>query len=662
MIHYFFVVIPGLLFEPIAVCTAVGAIAALWIFRKNHDRFYWIIAASIGLMLLWRLVAYPLMLSSRYSSVLLYPAIIFTGWLCTQLRGLVEKGAERFPRLKNRRIAGMYPVLSRFLVFLLVAACLGKCLHYNPYAAHIVKISEALASEIKGKDFRLYLTEKEAERISYYAKLDYEKAKQFIIHSELPIHDFLRTKLNESKNFFEPSYFVFYQKKAEAEPDAQCLKLDPRIGKWECLHREDTSRRKNKELVLYRFTPAHPDIEIWDQEIPPVSLNNLCRNGDYERVLSGKQLEQRIAEYKKIGASDFYLSGDRFFPADWSLGVWKPAFGKYAEMALTEKNPVAGKYSLEVNSNYEYGWGTCCAFIPKQDCVFSGFLRAESDALIRVRSCYWNVEEKKINNIKTYDFLLHAGKTYRFTVPICVRNVPERDKDIFIMLQGSGHVLLDNIECLDNGRIRQQGGNAEADHPDRVTAGKARKDSAERRLISTRENVNGHGTRISALESGRGIVSTLVLPTKLYAVTGQECNVYFDNIFKDNAADYELNVACSIGRWQNERFTVTPVVSNSGTPVTLTVLRKGDLQQIDRKVATLYVADAATAGRGKIKKVSLIGDSLMEEGVIARELRQIASSDVMGIKLIGTRGNGINKHEGRGGWTTSWVRRTIVSS
>lgn len=51
------------------------------------------------------------------------------------------------------------------------------------------------------------------------------------------------------------------------------------------------------------------------------------------------------------------------------------------------------------------------------------------------------------------------------------------------------------------------------------------------------------------------------------------------------------------------------------------------------------------------KKVIVIGDSLVNAGVITQTLLDVAATDVMAVTLLGTRGTGANKHEGRGGWS-----------
>lgn len=220
-------------------------------------------------------------------------------------------------------------------------------------------------------------------------------------------------------------------------------------GEWKCVHREYTSRRKNREMVLFRFIPAHPNIEVWDKEIPEMSQDNLCVNGDCENVITGKGLEQRKAYYKKIEASDFYQAPGRLFPMAWWLGVLKAVNGESAEMALTDVNPIAGKYSLEMGTNHiKWGLNSSNTTTTKQDCTFFGFVRAESDALIKVYSCYWDIDQKKTGFIDTYTYQLYSGKTYRFSFPVRKDDVPEEDKNIYIIVSGSGHVLLDNVEFI----------------------------------------------------------------------------------------------------------------------------------------------------------------------------------------------------------------------
>ena len=338
-------------------------------------------------------------------------------------------------------------MIPYLLITILAAVCLAKTLHNNPYGTHTIKICKALADEIKGKDFYIYAQDAKFQ-IAYYAGIDAKKIDLFSDGRHHAVHKLLRRMIQNTKNYLKNIYFIFSLKQGEPEPDSEYLGIKPEMGKWKCIHREYTSRKKNRELVLYRFIPAHPNIEIWEKKIPDVSPENLCRNGNFEQSLSEKELKNRIAHYKKIGASDFYLTPGRLFPAHWGLGVSKPISGISSEMALTEKNPIAGKYSLEMKSDNKYGLGINSSFIQKQDCIFSGFIRAESESSVKVHSCYWDADKKKSVFINSCFFRLFPGKTYRFSIPIRMNDVPQKDKNIYIIVAEHGHILLDNVEFI----------------------------------------------------------------------------------------------------------------------------------------------------------------------------------------------------------------------
>lgn len=445
--RYLFVGIPSLLFEPISIIALLGCITTFCYFHKKNNRFFWITTVSICLMFIWRLSCCSLMLSTRYTAIILYPAMIFTVLFCFHVRDAAQSIFRRFPHLDHDLFQKIYPVIPWFLVTILAVACLAKTLHYNPYGTHTIKICKALADEVKGKDFILYVQD-EQRRIAYYTGIAVNKMNPLSEGIYYPINRTLKRKLKLTKNYFINVYFILFLKKGDPEPDAESLGISQEMGKWKCIRREYTSRRKNRELVLYRFIPAHPNIEIWEKKIPDISQKNLCENGNFEQSLSPKDLKQRIAYYKKIGASDFYLTPGKLFPDKWWLGVGKPINGISSKMALTEKNPIAGKYSLEMNADSKYGWGINSSFIPKQDCIFSGFIRAESESSVKIHSCYWNTDKKKTDFINSCFFRLSPGKTYRFSVPVRMNDVPEKDKSIYIIVAGHGHILLDNVEFI----------------------------------------------------------------------------------------------------------------------------------------------------------------------------------------------------------------------
>ena len=127
MTEVFFKLIPQILFEPIAVGALLGLFTALIFFWKKHGKFYWIVTVSIVFMLGWRLAIQ--IVSTRYASLLIYPAVIFCVYFCFKLEDLC-KLIPKFPE----RLRRMVPWL--FLIGLSIAS-LVKAFHYNPYENYI---------------------------------------------------------------------------------------------------------------------------------------------------------------------------------------------------------------------------------------------------------------------------------------------------------------------------------------------------------------------------------------------------------------------------------------------------------------------------------------------------------------------------------------------
>lgn len=150
-------------------------------------------------------------------------------------------------------------------------------------------------------------------------------------------------------------------------------------------------------------------------------------------------------------------------------------------------------------------------------------------------------------------------------------------------------------------------------------------------------------------------IPQIVLPPYVFAVQGRECNIYLDNLHLGNAADFWHDFTSTLAndsRQQNERWTWIPSGAMTSGALSITVndhtsgaqLVSGSIQQR---------AAAASAGTGLNKVAIVVGDSLINAGVITQTLLDIASTDVMGVTLLGTQGFGANKHEGRGGWTVA---------
>ncbi len=148
----------------------------------------------------------------------------------------------------------------------------------------------------------------------------------------------------------------------------------------------------------------------------------------------------------------------------------------------------------------------------------------------------------------------------------------------------------------------------------------------------------------------------LVLPPVVYAVSGTEVNLYFENlILTPPGRVWIFDVTCAKGSQQVERWTWIPRDADAGDlPLSLEV-RDADDKVVANGKTTIRVAIAG-AGAGRPLRLLCIGDSLTHASVYTAELmKSCAGKDQPQLTLIGTHHPPSaapgNVHEGYGGWT-----------
>lgn len=139
----------------------------------------------------------------------------------------------------------------------------------------------------------------------------------------------------------------------------------------------------------------------------------------------------------------------------------------------------------------------------------------------------------------------------------------------------------------------------------------------------------------------------LNLPTKLYALVGEELNIYFDNLVDGHDTDYDFSVDCNVGMQLERCFRFVPETAGSYA-LSITATNRDGVSV--RKKSTIYVAEAS-AGTGVERSLIVLGDSTTNNSIAVTKLNTNFSTDVMDLRTVGTRGTGANMHEGRSGWT-----------
>lgn len=151
------------------------------------------------------------------------------------------------------------------------------------------------------------------------------------------------------------------------------------------------------------------------------------------------------------------------------------------------------------------------------------------------------------------------------------------------------------------------------------------------------------------IKADNALDDVLNLPDKVYAVTGIETNIYFENITED-WTKFSWDVTCSKGMQLERGFRVVPTDAMAGSyPLTIKATLKTNPSLSISKTTTLVIS-ASTAGSGVSKSIIVLGDSTTNAGTPIEKLLGNFSGDVMNVSALGTRGTSPYKHEGRSGW------------
>jgi len=150
----------------------------------------------------------------------------------------------------------------------------------------------------------------------------------------------------------------------------------------------------------------------------------------------------------------------------------------------------------------------------------------------------------------------------------------------------------------------------------------------------------------------------LVLPKVIYAVSGVETNVYFDNIILTaNSANYVFDVRCDVGVHLAERWTYMPKANEAGDYPFMVEVRDDTNAVVARARSILRVAPASVGAERSVTLLA-VGDSLTEASIYTQRLLELSDGpNGPALTLIGSRGpgnspaRGSNRHEGYSGWT-----------
>ena len=242
MTAVFFRLIPRILFEPVAVAAVLGIITALIYSWKKRNNLFWFVACSVVFMIGWRLVIH--IISSRYASILIYPAIIFGVYFCFQLEDIL-KLVPKVPE-KVRRIVPWLFIIG------LSIACIVKILHVNPYADYIPYNCAVVKQDAVKFANPVILAEPDNKRrYQYYSGL------KVIPLEELESGAVDETRMRMLLPYHGKKFDAVYVFVDERSGDLPLTSTVFAFADGECrlLSWQDHNRRKKKQLRVYRYLP-----------------------------------------------------------------------------------------------------------------------------------------------------------------------------------------------------------------------------------------------------------------------------------------------------------------------------------------------------------------------------------------------------------------------
>lgn len=449
MFDYLFKSIPSIIFDPLAVMVLIWSVCAFFLCKKKNKFFFWTFCSIVIFMLVWRLAVHSLMESSRYASVLIYPAVIFSACLCLKAQAVFRWLFKLFHcefKVRNQ----ICKFLAVVLFIGMFIACIGKSLHLDPYGYYIPKITDDY-KKYSGGNGRVHIVFEEAERISWYLGKKLCEVDAFYIGKNEPVFPGVKRAFEMSKNIPGEHYFFFYLKKGETEPNADTMEFDKSSGTWEIVSRYYTARHKKKEFLLARYRPVCPNIEEWQGKIPASPKGNICKYGDFETVVGRAGIKNLENSYRKNQVNGYFDLATRKMPYGWWISIGKWNKDNPPDVRLSDTSPLAGKYSLLIDArppryplwfNYWYYYN--------KPCSYSIFVRGEGDKVstVRVEAVSRNPQTKKYKNILLGNFEIHPGKVYRLHGNILCDKFEPEFRNFCLGMSVKGFVSIDQVSLV----------------------------------------------------------------------------------------------------------------------------------------------------------------------------------------------------------------------
>ncbi len=424
-----FIEISKVLHEPIAIASLVAIVFSIYLNRKNRSPVFIYVSVTILFMVAWRVGVQ--IISSRYASALIYPAVILVVYMFYAVIPLCGK----IPYL-NKIPAKLYPWISRALLIGIIIPCIVKDFRFNYYAGFIQKSSMVIKNDAANFKSPVNLDfAGEAARIGYYSEI--ETIQRPYTGSQIAPSK----EINQYLKAYTYTHDVIYVICNELEKNSL---NSLGYGEWELISSSYKNNKKKLRFSVYCFIPD-PEKYFARQvsEVDYFSKNNLMSNGDFEKYHLADMNNADIKILQKRELS-FFSNEDILYPASWPLN---PAFGyshtSKGEVELSEK-AIQGKYSLRMSSSSLITIFHSMAY-PKKYYQFQFLVCGKPGTEFAVCLYGYTTEDKYLSYQIIAELKVLSEGVYLYRIPIGPEDIAPGEQFRICFMLRHGEIFLDEV-------------------------------------------------------------------------------------------------------------------------------------------------------------------------------------------------------------------------
>lgn len=393
MIDYLFVRLPAEISEPVFWASVLFSCFMIYYCVKEKKITVSLFAlVFIVLMLSWRLVFLSKIISKRYSEIFIIPFVVY---LAYSLYFICKKNAINHDK---RSISSniikrlLYLFVFAVMVFIFLYEIV-KTLHVDYYRLKVVNLYQLCNNKTtRNTDIFSNISNEETRRISFYSS----QTQNTIIHDFNCNKESILSEIIPELYFFKDNIYFVIEDVPKNYYNSNNLRIPNGWGVFERIGSEVTSRKKRKEISVYRFVPSFrptscidpqtiaprntivfdsdnisvrgaDSITFADQAFHAIGTNIILSSKEYIAVPPNNRLDMQVQVSNTGNVNTMFYMGYQCFDSNKkSIGSENYPY-KNINRPLTVVSVQKSDNSIIVDSFSEWEKGCCIALNANED-------------------------------------------------------------------------------------------------------------------------------------------------------------------------------------------------------------------------------------------------------------------------------------------------------